>query len=361
MLSRPCYFWRHHLVLLAWTVLGTACAGLPFAEDFQVKDSGVQVARGVRIYWLNDSEVLFGGPTEETRLRKDGVAEPINRVSVWNIRTNQIRRFGELAGSLCYHEGYVVFWERDVATNRLWINYGTLGETTRQERGPAQGEFDSVTCRPIKDLPPRPEWVQDFAIRWLRPEHGLLVLGSASATESLKNTTISYCPRGEKARCVTTLLKRRESNGFEWAPFKGAYFVSSNYFHEDAGHPAGGYTRGPWPLGKPQPIWWLHVDGRVETTVLPPGPWNEGGSVLFRPTSKGIFVQSHNLGRTGLGNAGGYLVRNDGEVLKLVSAYIETSAISPNGCRAAYVHDPYDTYPRTKRIDRITLRVIELC
>src|SRR5262245_43215539 len=99
------------LLLLVWAMAVGSCAGVPAAHEFAVKDSGVQAARGMRIYWINDNEVLFGGPTGETRLRKDGFVEPINRVSVWNTRTNEITRFGELAGSLCYFEGYVVFWE----------------------------------------------------------------------------------------------------------------------------------------------------------------------------------------------------------------------------------------------------------
>lgn len=341
-------------------LLTAACAGLPLAAEFIVKNSEIQVRGGIRIYWINNDEVLFGGPTGETRKREDGFIEMINRVSVWNIRTNEIRRYGELAGSLCYYEGYVVFWEREVLSNRLWINYGKLGETTRLERGPSQGEFDPATCRPVKEVQARPEWTKGLAVRWLRPEHGLLVLGSSDPKEALKNTPIRYCPGGEKARCMDTLLKRRESKGFEWTPFKGAYFVSSEYFYEDSRHPAGGYTRSPWPLNQLRPVWWLFPDGSIETILLPSGPWREGGSIAFLPTVEGVFVQSHNLSKTGLGNAGAYLVHGE-KITKLASAYVESPSVSPDGCRVAYVHDPYDRFPREKRLSQITLRVVEFC
>jgi hypothetical protein len=339
--------------------LTTACTSLPLAGEFAIKDSGTQAERGTQIYWISNEEVLFGGPTGEMR-RGDGVAEPITRVSVWNVRTNEVKRYGELAGSLCYYEGYVVFWERDVATNRLWINYGKLGETVRQERGPAQGEFDPVTCRPIKELPERPDWTKGLALRWLRPEHGLLVLGSGSGIDSMKNTRLSYCPSVDKMRCVDLPLKRREANGFHWYDFQGAYFVWSEFFFVDPSHPAGGYTRAPWPLDQPRPVWWLYPDGKVEVILLPPSPWRDGGSISFYPTLRGVFVQSHSLSKTGLGNAGGYLVHRE-KITKLVEAYIENSAVSPDGCRIAYIHDPYDVFPRKVRLQRITLRAIELC
>jgi hypothetical protein len=308
----------------------------------------------MRIYWLNDEEVLFGGPTEETRVRKDGVAEPINRVSVWNIRTNQVRRFGELAGSLCYHEGYVVFWERDVPTNRLWINYGKLGETTRQERGPAQGEFDPVTCRPIKELPPRPEWTQGLAIRWLRPEHGLLVLGSAATTEFMKNAPINYCAEGKKERCIELPIKRRESRGFEWVPFRGAYFVVSHYFQTDPRNPSGGFNLSPWPPETPMPVWWLYPDGRIEEVKLPSGPWLQ---TIAAPTAQGFTTINTYFT---IGQAGVYLIRGD-KAERILEGFVEQQGVSPDGCSIAVNHDPKPLETNARNNRHVTLKVIRLC
>jgi hypothetical protein len=342
------------VAILACGLLVGACAGLPSAAEIAIKDSGVQVARGMRIYWLNDHEVLFGGPTEESRVRKDSVAEPINRVSVWNIRTNQVTRFGELAGSLCYHEGYIVFWERDVPTNRLWINYGKLGETTRQERGPAQGEFDPVTCRPIKDLPPRPEWTQGLAIRWLRSDHGFLVLGAADPKEAMKNTPIQFCSNAERASCVELPIKQRESRGFEWVPFKKAYFVVGHYFQVDSRHPRGGFNRSPWPLGAPLPAWWLYPDGRVEQLLLPPGRWLEyfvyPSSVGFLTVGAGPSAFEQSL----------YLIQDDKGV-SIVHGLIQTPAVSPDGCRIAINHDPQPLKTNARNNSHVTLKIIELC
>jgi hypothetical protein len=331
-----------------------ACTGIPLAGEFAVKDSGVQAERGIRIYWLSNDEVLFGGPTAETKRRPDGVDEPINRVSVWNVRTNEIKRYGELAGSLCYYEGYVVFWERDVPTNRLWINYGKLGETVRLERGPGQGEFDPVTCRPIKELPPRPEWTAGLAVRWLRPEHGLLVLGSAETSEFMKNSPISYCPEGEKARCVETPLRRRESRGFEWVPFKRAYFVIGDYFRVNPRQPSGGFNLSPWPSGLPMPVWWLYPDGRVEEIKLSPGPWLRNfvfpAKVGHLTIGEGPTRWEHSL----------YLLRSErGEAI--IHGLFHAQAVSPDGCKLAVNHDPKPLETNARNYRHVTLKVVELC
>ena len=342
------------LLLILCGALTAACVSLPWAGEFEIKDSGVQADRGIRIYWLNNDDVLFAGPTGETRPRRDGVAEPINRVSVWNIRTNEVKRYGELAGSLCYYEEYVVFWERDVPTNRLWINYGKFGETVRQERGPAQGEFDPVTCRPIKELPPRPEWTQGLAVRWLRAEHGLLVLGSADPKEAFKNTSISYCPGGEQARCIKLPIKQRESRGFEWVPFKGAYFVVGHYFQVDPKHPSGGFGRSPWPAGIPMPVWWLYPNGQVEEIMLPTGHWLQ---TIVVPTVLG-FATTNTYFTTG--QAGVYLVRGE-KVSRIFEGFVEQLAYSPDGCKIAVNHDPRPLETNARNNRHVTLKVVELC
>src|SRR6185436_4928393 len=104
------------------TVIGLfvpGCVSLENPAAFQIRDSGLHAALDISIYWVNDEEVLFAGPTGETRTRSDGVDSPINRVSVWNVRTNEVRRYAEISLQLCYHDGYVVFWQRGASSQHF--------------------------------------------------------------------------------------------------------------------------------------------------------------------------------------------------------------------------------------------------
>jgi hypothetical protein len=282
------------------------------------------------------------------------VAELVTRVTVWNVRTDEIRRYGELAGSLCYYEGWVVFWERDVPTDRLWINQGKLGETVRTERGPAQGEFDPVTCRPIKESPPRPEWTRGLAVRWLRPEHGLLVLGSSERSEFMKNTPIRYCDQGKQELCIELPLRQRETRGFDWQPFKRAYFIFADYFRLVPRHPDGGFNVRPWPEGLPMPVWWLYPGGRVDEIKLPAGHWLQSRVV---PTAVGYATINTYFT---IGQAGVYLIRGE-KVQRILDGFVEQQAISPDGCRLAVHHDPKPLETYARKYQLITLKVIELC
>lgn len=340
-------------------------AGLSHATRFVVKDSGRQVADYSKLFWLDNERVLFQGLDGKYVERKDGFRRPLFRLYVWNTRTNDIKEGQRIGGGLCYKDGFIRYWRwklkgKEFPKESDWYagTYGAEVRVKREATDPHQLNWD--TCEPYSKLPPPPEWAQGLTIRWLKPEHGLLVLGSNNADEAYKNTPIRYCPEGQKERCVTMPFGRREAAGFSWYAFKGAYLVWSQFFYVDPQHPYGGYTRSPWPAHTSRPLWWLYPDGRVRTMVLPRGPWTGGGSIFFYPTRAGVLIRSHNLGRLGLGNAGIYLV-NKNQIERLVSAYAEASAVSPDGCRFAYRHDPYDQHPRTARVDRITLRVIELC
>jgi hypothetical protein len=330
------------------------CTAFPPATEFRVRDSGLLAAYHIPIYWLNNDEVLFAGPTGETRRRPDGADEPVNRVSVWNIRTNEVRRYAEISSQLCHHEGYVVFWQRDVSDRRLWVNYGKLGKETRQERGTLQpGEFyDTHTCRHHTELPPLPEWTREVGGRRLLPQHGFLV-----NDRSFRNTPYRFCPvtAKDQEHCVELPIKRREVKGFTWYPFKRAYFAVGDYFQVLPNHRDGGLNQSPWPRSLPMPVWWLYPDGRVEQIRLPPGPWLD---YFVFPTRVGMVT----IGRASA-QAGHtlYLVNGDTGI-PLLTGMFEKEAVSPDGCQFAVIHDPKTPADSTPKYQRpITLKVIGLC
>lgn len=332
------------------------CAGFVPAADFPIRDSGLYASSNVAIYWLNDEEVLFGGPTGETRRRPDGVDEPVNRVSVWNIRTNQVRRYSEVAAQLCYYEGYIVFWQHDVPSRRLWVNYGKLGAEKREERGTLKpGEYyDTYTCRHHSELPSLPDWTKGLGIRRLIPEHGFLI-----NEYSFRNTPYSFCsPKAEQSQCVPMPIKRREIMGFRWYPFKQAYFAVGHYFRVVPNHPDGGFGESPWPKDLPMPVWWMYPDGRTEEIKLPAGPWLR--TFVF-PTRSGMVT----IGEGPSAFEQTLYLVNDGGGIPLLHGLFQGSHlghfVSPDGCKIAVNHDPKPLQTTARNFKHVTLKVIDFC
>ena len=196
---------------------------------------------------------------------------PRNRSTVYQLgtRTGEVRRYGEIAAQLCYHDGYVVYWQR-VSPQRLRVNYGKLGEETRVERALQTGEFyDAHTCRNQNELDFLPVWAKQANARRLLPQHGFLV------ADGDQGTRLIACPTdaNDRAQCVGLSIGQREVRTFRWHPFKGAYFAVGHYFQVDASHPDLCVGRSPWPQGVPMPVWWLYPDGRTERVMLLSGPW----------------------------------------------------------------------------------------
>lgn len=343
---------------LLLAALATSCATRA-SGDFTVKDSGKQVAQFSRLYWLDNHRLLFQGPDGKYVERADGYRRPIYRLLVWDTESGQITQGRRVGGGLCYHNGFIRYWRWKISdgefpTESEWFA-GPFGQEKPIDRNATNPDkFNWETCKPYSELPPRPKWTQELAVRWLGAGDGLLILGPADPQKALRNWPIKYCPHGTESTCVETPLKRRESKGFNWVPFKKAYFVASVYFQVLPKHPHGGYNRLPWPTGLPMPIWWLYPDGRTEEIKLPPGPWLQ---TFVYPTRAGIVTigqgptrWEHSL----------YLIRgNRGSAL--LHGLFHTAAVSPDGCKVAVHHDgaPLKTNARNNR--HVTLKVIELC
>jgi hypothetical protein len=180
------------------------------------------------------------------------------------------------------------------------------------------------------------------------------VLGSAEVKDIFKNTPVSYCPAGEKALCIQLPIKQRESRGFDWVPFKRAYFVVGDYFQVDSRHPSGGFNRSPWPKGISMPAWWLYPDGRVEEIKLPAGHWLQTTVV---PTATGFATINTYFT---VGQAGVYLIRGN-NVTRILEGFVEQLAVSPDGCKIAVNHDPKPLETNARNNEHVTLKVIELC
>ena len=345
--------------------VGLACA----APSYPILDSGFP-ATDRQQYWLDNERVIFVGYKvgEYTDLEKRGDGSKGKKIHtgifIWDTRNNRVAKYADSEEFLCFADGYIVYslpTGPDYAGPYGLGPYkaGRLGaETTFPSRQrPKNLRTNPFTCR---DFDYKQSLSNKRLIQPLRDEHGYLDLGVLGGKDSLKNIPITLYPPGKRG--VTLPIGRREVAHIDYYAFKGAYFVSRHFYDKAGSH------KYLWPAGTTQIEWWLYTDGKVDEVKIPSGPWESGGVVLFFPTRQGIFLVSHKLkSYEEAGVAGAYYVRGS-RFDKLITGYITHAAISPHGCRVAFVYVPSlqaqaDSLKQLAagRASKRTLKMVDLC
>jgi hypothetical protein len=188
--------------------------------------------------------------------------------------------------------------------------------------------------------------------------HGFLDWFSSIGSSSGQNEPLRFHPKSS-SEWIALPIGTREVWRIDvrYAPFKNAYFLPPiTYIDSKTGKEE---PIGPWPKGKAVPVWWLSPDGSVTTESVPYMRFMRGGSRGYFPTRQGIFIYSHKTDGAGKpGDAGGYLARN-GQATKLITGMVESVSVSPDGCRIALIHDPYDTIYGIERLNKINVKVLK--
>lgn len=113
------------------------------------------------------------------------------------------------------------------------------------------------------------------------------------------------------------------------------------------------------------PIW--RVDPRTAKTerlCIPFGPWSgamHGGgatSIALAPTRAGLFFSTYPLKAQ---EEHGFYQLRDGSVSRILSSYVTSSSVSPNGCRIAFVHIPNDDALRADSPVSSSIVAIDVC
>jgi hypothetical protein len=218
--------------------------------------------------------------------------------------------------------------------------------------------FNRFSCRYYDQ---KPEWViPNHQILPLLDGHGYLDWFPTSLPEAVRNRPIRF--RSHRfTDWVELPIGTREvwRIDVQYAPFKNVYFLYPiTYIDSQTGKEE---PIGPWPKDKPVRVWWLAPDGNVTTETVPYMRFMRGGSRSYFPTREGIFITTHKTDDLGKpGDAGGYLAR-EGRVTKLITGILDSVSISPDGCRVAFIHDPYDTVRGLERLNRINVKVLSVC
>jgi hypothetical protein len=345
--------------MLAWVVQLWRVAGAVWlllachtASAIQVFESGVEAADQTPVFWISPDEVLFSAPSGEYFNRSDGFRKPVTRLTTWNLRTKETKRFNEVDAGLCYYNGNIAFWEIDNALPRQWTSIGRFpGEIKRFE---GEIAFDRLTCLPVESRAPLPDWAKERSVMRLRPEHGFLDLGPQREPKNLPVRLI----RNDGAP-IELPIRRREFVQAEvrYYPHKGGYFFPGHLFRVDARHPWGGIGVGPWPREKPRPVQWLYPDGSVEHFLVPPAKWI---SDMLVPTKAGVVALDSTF-FTITGEApwdGLYVLDPKGWSPRFSRGLFRAPALSEDGCRLAVRRQPE---PGKRRPEYWTVTVYDVC
>ena len=355
---------KENVALLVVLFMLLVCPQLSACSEirpiYTIQDSG---KRGVGVSgWLdNDRVVFYSEQQAQAKVGDDPVGPSIVDAGyyVWNTESGTLSKDPRFEGAakLCVQGNVVTFLRKSPGEEEQWLVVTRVNGEENVAPLVNTEWFNRFTCRYYQQ---RPEWaVSNHESLPLMDGHGFLdwTSGEKQLRENQRITLyLTDEPEGIKLPIRMRQIWRSE---VVYAPFKNAYlFAPHSYIDSETGRED---PIGLWPKGKPVPVWWLKPDGTVTTETVPYMPFMRGGSRAFFPTREGIFVTSHKTDDLGKpGDAGGYLARND-RVTKLITGMVDRVSISSDGCRVAFVHDPYDTMYGKDRLNRITVKVINIC
>jgi len=323
------------------------------ALSIQIIESGVEAGDQSSVFWISSDEVLFYGPSGEHVIRSDGFRKPVYRLTTWNLRTRETKRFNEIDAALCYYNGNIAFKEMDNALMKQWTSVGRFpGGITRFDDAV---RFDPLTCMPIEALAPLPAWTKDRSIMRLRPEHGFLDLGPQ---REQKNEPVRLVRNGNDKR-IELPIRRREflPVWVQYYPHKGAYFFPGDFFRLDTRNPHGGYNLSPWPEGMPRPVRWLYPNGSVEELIVPYAKWARRTLI---PTKVGMLAMDSTF-FTVTGESpwdGLYLLDGKGWSQRFSRGLFHEHALSEDGCKLAVRRQPE---PGRRRPEYWTVTIYNVC
>lgn len=332
-----------------------ACAEIK--ASYPVQDTGLHAERSSELVWLDNHRLRFYGyrAGEPQGREFHGVPRIIGvGYYIWDTDANRVVTDPTLEGvkRICVQGDVLTFLMKSPTDeNKRLVVTREKGQETVTPLVNAEW-FNRFSCRYYEQ---KPDWDRGHYSLPLLEGHGSLFLKDSRQN----NPIMFYFSNIEKGVPLPIGTRQVWHNLVKYAPFRNAYLLYPvAYIDPDTGKED---PIGAWPKGKPVPVWWLAPDGKVTTEAIPYMPFMRGGSRGFSPTREGIFIYSHKTDDLGKpGDAGGYLAQK-GSITKVITGYIENIAVSPDGCQVAFIYDPYDTLYGKDRLNRITVKAINLC
>lgn len=342
------------LVMMVSPQLGGCAVGKPVYSTHDSGKPGVGISG-----WLDNDTVVFY--SEQRAQAKPGAQGPPPVLEagyyVWDIAKGTLNKDLSLhdAVKVCVQGNVVTFLRKSPTDGNKWLvvtrehGHETIAPFLKTEW------FNRFSCRYYEE---KPNWIiQGHETLPLMDGHGFLDWSLEEEVQPRQKRRITFYQSaytdGIKLPISMRQVWRTE---VVYASFKGGYllaphsYIDPETWKEEA--------IGLWPKGKPVPMWWMAPDGTVTTEEVPYMPFMRGGSRAFSPTRKGIFISTHKTDDMWKpGEAGGYLAQG-GKVTKLITGMLEQITVSPDGCKVAFLHDPYVPAPV---LERVKVKVINVC
>lgn len=306
------------------------------------------------IAWLDNDRLLFpakpivtveGSERGEIGYRDESAGRG---VYVWNVGADSLSRMDDLHLGwkivFGYCDGVLHYATRESNDDKEWVlKMGPIGAVRDV---PRDGRWREIIgrCKPklIEQDRLRPEHNNtDHKILPLRKEHGYLYSGrcknsgcSNIVEQDAVKPALFVRPGSDPPIVVPWLGKQTPENGIP----PTYYSFADVYVVNPARHPsiAVGHVTG-WPQGQTKPIWLLSPSGQSRAIELPWSRYLSGEPVL----TKAGLVNIVGVISTSTHESGGFLYQ-DGKLVKLYDHVAIAYAVSPDGCRLAYVPNHHD-------------------
>lgn len=297
MMRRNRHCWYGLLGVFITSIASVSCS----RTEYELIDS--QFESGIWAYttWMDDYRVIFHGGT----LVNEGVY-------IWDTRTNTVTKYADAIWKVCYDRDtqYIYYAIKDEG-KIIHVMHGKMGEE-KLEAVPNEDKnlqklsaLNRFTCVP-RDLPSGKFKVLH---QYLKPGHGFIKIEWMNGRE----TREEYVNGNGQAFPLPIYFMPPEAF-YVW---KNAYFVWNS-----------GWARGGW----------LYPDrGFEEVRLEPPSP-NLSGSKIALPVRNGFLYISHDIDSISDPGKSGIYVYRDGRYMRAVVGLVDSVSISPDGCKAAFVH-----------------------
>ena len=331
-------------VLIGLVCLMVIPTGAETPEDIPILDSKVS-SQLIHLGWLNDDHVVI----------RTGQLKPYqNTLLIWDTLGNTITKYLQVDEGLdfCVHDGVLTqLRQKDQHTSVVTGPPGAERTTALQKKA---WLFNRFSCLYVDQ---RPVWAPGPEIRPLREEHGYLDFRHTGSGLPVNPSVMYYRTGSKDGIALPVRSSDIRPENIRFAHFANAYLLYGDDGYKD---PKTGRLSADWPKERQHVAWWLTPEGKVTEIRIANNLGLMGGMHEFFPVLNGIFfVTSSSRGRYP-GTMGGYML-NGNEAVHVIAGRLSEVSVSPNGCRVAFVHDPSDTEYGKDRLDRITVKMADLC
>ena len=322
---------------------------------YPILDSKVPVDEQSHPVWLNNSQVIFMGyeldPANPPK--QVGLAWEIPRgVYVWDLKNGTAVRDHTWDGTTnwCVSGEFRSFLRLRTGTEKTYdLAQGKSGHEQVQPH-PAKHWLNPNSCRYYTE---RPYWSKEGRKGRgipLLEQHGYVDFGEQSMDLARSRPLVLY-PPGSKNGITLPLKSDQVEVPPIYVAFEDAYLLRARQFTSDA-----------------VSAWLLKPDGVVTSVFEPRGEaWERMGWGHYFLTKKGLLITGGRGGYAKVGTMGGYLF-SEGKPIRVVPGLLRNVAVSPDGCKVAFVHvlhsqagaDSFRALQTGKPGTR-TLKMIDLC